>query len=264
MRFAFVGRVLLSASLVSLCFAAAQAQSVNVAARASANATVQAAGPRTGNNGVRFFNIEGSNNNAFASYGVLDFTASSFGIGFTVGDVSNLSLLLRDAPAAFSAGGNVNVYLATDTTTSIANTPGSSPLRFDATIPGGEGISAGAAGQLGTLYSMGVGAYAKGTQGDAFNYGLTLPAAAKTLFVNALNAGASGDVRLVVTPGAAGVAATYGGAASAIAALSDAPRLSFTATAVAASAAPEPGTFALLFAGGLLGLAIYRRSNRVA
>src|SRR3954470_12961977 len=43
---------------------------------ATANATVQPAGPRTGFNGTDFLNIESTANGTFASYGVIDIPLS--------------------------------------------------------------------------------------------------------------------------------------------------------------------------------------------
>lgn len=268
--------VLLASSIALLGVAAgAQAQTL-VSARATANATVQPAGPRTGANGTNFLNIEGANNGAgyvagttpgaFASYGVVDFAVSSFGIVGPVASVSNLNLLLREAPAAFSSTTSVpiNFYLASDTTTSISNaTPQGtvSPLRFQGV---GEGITNG--GQLGTLHALGTGTYQKvganGVNGAAFNYALTLNSAGNTFFLSQLNN--NGTLRIVITPGApdSNLAATFGGATSTNVALVDAPRLSFQTTA---TVAPEPGTGLLGLVGAAVGgFSIARRRRQSA
>src|SRR5262245_362284 len=53
--------------------APAPAQVVITPVKATANATVQPAGPRAGSNGTAFFNVEGNANGANASFGTADF-----------------------------------------------------------------------------------------------------------------------------------------------------------------------------------------------
>jgi hypothetical protein len=249
--------ITLPLALTALAPTTAEAQ---VFARASDNATVQPGGPRSGTNGKNFFNVEGSNYGANSSFGVLDFTAASFGISGTVTSVNSLNLLLRDAPAAFSTSGGLNFYLASNTTASIQ--PGGG-LTYN-TANGVEGVGS----QLGTLYLLGSGSYTKGvtgaggTTGLAYNYALSLPAgAATTQFINALNN--AGTLRLVVTPTNAATAATFGGFSSTTAGLTDSPRLSFNAvTGIAPATAPEPTSLALIATAGLGVFAIARRRNR--
>jgi hypothetical protein len=107
-------------------------QSVN----AANCATVKPAGPRTGANGVKFLNVEGSANGVNASYGVLRFDTSplktafdaQFGAGgYTLSDVS---LSLIESNAAFTKPGNIGFAFSPDNTTDIsaANTA----LQYDA------------------------------------------------------------------------------------------------------------------------------------
>ena len=82
------------------------AHAATYSANASGNATVQGGGPRSGSNGITYFNIEGEGDGSFASFGVADFSAASFNIGNnSVTGVNSLSLDLYDAPASFSANG---------------------------------------------------------------------------------------------------------------------------------------------------------------
>ncbi|MCB8932536.1 MAG: PEP-CTERM sorting domain-containing protein [Fimbriimonadaceae bacterium] len=185
--------------LLAIAACAAQAQ---YSAEAFDNATVQPAGPRGGSSGKAFLNIEGNNNGTFASFGVLDFNANDLGIGGSVSDVTALSLDLYDAPAGFSAAGNVNFWLTEATGVDIQ--PGSSPLIFDAgSLPDGVG------NQLNPLHALGSGTYTPGTLGDLLSYSLTLDASSKAYLVSQINGG--GTIRLLVTPGEDGVAATYTG-----------------------------------------------------
>ncbi len=127
-------RSLLQSSLISILVAApalAGAQTT-VTTVANANATVQPAGVRTGNNGTIFFNVQGSANGGFASFGVLDFQPAA-----TAGsDITGLSLSLTQSNASFTANGTYDVYLTSETSVSIA--AGASPLQYQ----GGDGVGA--------------------------------------------------------------------------------------------------------------------------
>lgn len=244
---------LVGLALITSLIAGPVAAQVNVAARATANATVQPGGPRTGASGTNFFNIEGINNGTFSSYGVIDFSGASFGISGVVTDVSSLVLRLQDAPATFSANGSVNFYLATNNTTSISNN-GSSPLTFNTSLS--EGINPTSAGQLGILYALGSGTYNNSNiTGTNINYSLNLTnPTGKSLFINNLNA--KSTIRLVVTPGNNATAATYLGTTSN---QGDSPRLSFTATLQGSASTPEPGAVSLMILGmSMVGYALHR------
>lgn len=199
------------------------------------NATIQPGGPRSGTNGKRFFNMEGSVNGSFASYGVIDFkfAAAPAQPAFTA-----LTLALFQSNASFTANGGLNFYLDTNTTADIQ--PGTSPLLYAGT---GEGTSTNVAnGQL-TLLSLGAGAFTQATNGaeDDFTFALS-PSLAAILKTDVQN---NAIVRLVVTPGTAGVAATYAGATN-----TTPERLTLT-TAVTAppTATPEPASIAILALG---------------
>lgn len=171
---------------------------------ASHNVTVQPAGPRQGANGLRFFNIEGNNYGAFASYGVTEFNVASLGIVGTVTDVSRLTLRLVAANAAFSYDGVCNIWLTNDTVTSAAQS--GSPLIFDANF-----LWDGLGTQLDTKWNLGQIMYevAPGS-GATFTLDVNaLPAAAKTYLINQLNSGSI--VRMIVSPNENFVAATFAG-----------------------------------------------------
>jgi len=92
---------------------------------ATQTGTIQPAGPRQGVNGDRFFNVEGFNNGAFASYGVArwDLTASKAALDTAYGagnwHITSVELELTQSNAAFSLAGPVSVYYSTDDTTDV-------------------------------------------------------------------------------------------------------------------------------------------------
>ncbi len=195
-------RMMLAVSLLLALVAGAHAQ-LTVSAEAVNNATVRPDGPRTGSSGKNFFNIEGNNNGAFASFGVADFSASSFGLTLPVADITGIRLVLTEDRASFSAAGGINIWLTEDTTTSID--PGTPPpLTWDATdLPNGLGA------QLQPRYYLGSGIYTPTADGTIFENTLLLTPEAKSYLISQLNSG--GTIRIVVSPADDAVAATYAG-----------------------------------------------------
>jgi hypothetical protein len=169
----------------------------NIVLPATNNATVQPGGPRAGVNGKQFFNMEGSTNGTFASFGVVDFQSSPTNV-----QVTSLVLDLTQANAAFTQNGALTFFLSTDTTTGIE--PVTSPLAYNAaSLPTGLGT------QLSPLFSLGTANFTQVSDGtvDAFTFSLS-PAAA-TYLKGQLMAG--GRIRLVIAPNDPTVAATYAG-----------------------------------------------------
>lgn len=195
-------RIMLAVSLALALVTGAYAQ-ITVSAEAINNATVQPAGPRAAPGGKNFFNVEGNNKGQFASFGVADFSASSFGLSLPVADITGIRLVLTEDRASFSAAGGVNIWLSEDTTTSIE--PGTPPpLVWDASdLPNGLGS------QLVPCHYLGSGTYTPTADGTVFSYTLSLTPNAKSYLISQLNS--AGAIRILVSPADDDVAATYAG-----------------------------------------------------
>ena len=226
---------------------------------AATSSTVRPAGPRvTGTPAAldqRFLNAEAGSNGANASFGVLDFNASSF--TFPAGStVVAAELDLVESDASFTAPGTLQFYAAFDTTTAI---DASSPLKY---MVGAANNGVGT--QLGTLLDLGTGSFTSTgstNTGIVDKYVLTLDPTAVGLFASALTSG-SGKIRIVVAnfnDSALGVGAgTFAGTASTIKDANGnvlaAPSLVLTTQAV-----PEPSAFAAL---GLGAMGLLKRRRR--
>jgi hypothetical protein len=229
-KFAIIFCALGAAAVV----ASPTAQAAFVSVEATDNATVQPAGPRTGSSGKSFLNVEGSNNNAFASFGVADFVFPS--PGELVTGVSNVTLKLTQSNAGFSLTGPVSFYLTDNTSVSIQ--PGTPPaIIYQAGNNGAASIDP----VLSPLASLGTGVYTVVSTGTVDSYALNFTGGALTSLLSAINSGT--PLRLLVAPDAATTAATWAGNTSTSLA---GPTLEFTTI-------PEPSS---VFLVGLLGVAL--------
>lgn len=234
-------------SLAALASIVGSARATPVAFEATDDATVQGAGPRTGSNGKAFYNMEGSANGSFASFGVSEFNFSTLTptLGGTVTGVSGVSLQLTQSNAAFSVAAPISVYYTTNNSVNIQ--PGSSIK--DA---GGDG-AASVDAAFSPLTLLGSGNFTNIANGTVDSVSLTsLSGSALTDFINALNSG--GTIRLITTVDVAGGAATYAGNTNTTLA---GPTLVFDATI----AVPEPSTI-VLCSFALAGVAISWKSQR--
>jgi hypothetical protein len=165
------------------------------------NATVQPGGPRPGDFGKIFFNMEGINNDPFDSFGVADFNSADLQIGFQVGSIQSVTIALAQANAAFTHDGAINFYITEDTATDIQ--PDTSPLSFVASD------SEGVDGQLQTLHPLGSGMFTQTGSGDVDSYSFQPDDATAQYLIGQINGG--GTIRIVITPADPDVSATYAG-----------------------------------------------------
>ncbi len=234
-------------AMFAFCLAATTAARADFTVSAFDNSTVQPGGPRTGNNGQRFLNIEGSGNGTFASFGVVDFRASQ-----AAGMVDSLSLILTENNAGFTAPGALSFFVSTNTSTNID--AGTSPLTYQASPADSTGIGT----QLSTLYRLGSGAFTTTgnvMSGQVDTYKFALAGALQAYLTSQVNAGRT--IRVVIGAADATVAATYSGFTNTG---TNTPGPALT-VGVPTAAVPEPTSLALLTIGGLavVGLARSRR-----
>lgn len=176
---------------------AASAMSASYLAEATHNITVQPGGPRSGFNGLNFVNVEGNSFGTFASYGVIEFSASSFGAPI-LGPINGARLWIRTANAAFSADGDVDIFLVRDNSMNINQAVDSpvvgqpkSPLIFDAAS-----LSAGIGSQFATEDIGDI--EFRLSNGNNYYHAieLTLDASQKTFIQNEINT--NGKIRLAL------------------------------------------------------------------
>ncbi len=217
---------------------------------ATNNATVQPGGLRNTPNGLRFFNVEGSANNTFASFGVIDFQAPA---NTNVASISSLTLRLTQDNAGFTRNGGLRFFLTQDTTTN--DVPGASGSTNTALTFQAASSPNGIGNQLSPNFALGTGIFTQGTTGtngsgtvDTFTFNFAATSALATYLRNQINT--RGDIRIIVAPDDANVAATYAGATNSS---NPGPIL---------SAVPEPTSYILLAIGGLVGLIARRRIHR--
>jgi hypothetical protein len=167
---------------------------------ASASAIIQEAGPRTGDPGKVYLNVEGKANGKYASFGVVDFdTAKSPAKGTKV---KGAALTLTQSLPPFAKEGKVRVYVSSDTKTSLSE---ATSLKFVTSVAEGIGV------QLKPLLAVGDGVFKKVKNGQAEKMALTLDDASRAYVEKQLAEGAA--IRVVIVPADDQVAATYFGAA---------------------------------------------------
>ena len=248
-------RLMAQIALVSSALYFAPASRADITGLLAANnATVQPAGPRSGANGKKFFNIEGNNNggsatnSAFASFGVADFTVPA---GTTFTQAQSLTLTLTQSNSNFTASGALNFYLADDTATSIEST--NTALKYDATnLPDGIGT------QLGTKYLLGSGAFTKVATGNVDTFTFVLSGVTQNYLTNEINA--NSPIRVIVAPGDTTVAATYAGYTNTTA-TTPGPKITITDAVTATTPAPSSLLVALV---GVPGIGLLVRRRKVA
>jgi predicted extracellular nuclease len=179
--------------------------SVNYAVEAFDKATVQPSGPRRGNNGKIFFNIEGNANEDFASFGVADFMIESADLGFTtVTDIIDLDIKLTQSNLRFTNSGPISIWLTEQTDVSIQ--PNSS-IAYQT----GNNGEASVDPLLKPLFELGQFTFTKVGTGttDTFDLFAGLDPNEEQIVLNAINSGT--PLRLLMAPENNTVSATYAG-----------------------------------------------------
>lgn len=170
-------------------------------AECAINLTVQPAGPRTGNNGLRFMNVQGAGSGGFASFGVAEFPSASFAIDPNLGavtDITGMTLLLQSNNAAFTFPGSVQTWITRDITTEVAQS--NFGIFFDSFFsPHGVGSQFDPKVQVGDPLAFPF--TGSGNSGVTFEVPLTasLDATTKQFLIDQLN-DPSGKLRILVTP----------------------------------------------------------------
>jgi hypothetical protein len=171
-----------------------------VKATATKGLTVQPTGPRQGENGSRYFNVEGVKKERYASYGVLVFELPKG--GDQAGEVEKISLRLVQSVARFAQDGKVKFFLAEPPDRAGDPLAG---LKFEAGSPGGVAKDAFKA-----LHPLGSGTFKKGETGHADTFELKPEDGGRQYLRDRVRAG--GTLLIIVAPEDEEVAATYFGA----------------------------------------------------
>ncbi len=171
---------------------------------ASKSVNVMKAGPRSGENGGRYFNIQGKNSGEdgkYAAFGVLDFTFPKTTAPTKPTKLKSAKLMLTQSVARFAKEGQVKFLLSDDFKGDTA------PLKFDAASPNTLGT------QLQPTHAIGEAAFKAGTTGQVDTVTLDLNGASREAIKKASEN--AGTIRIVVVPADGDVAATYFGAGNA-------------------------------------------------
>lgn len=157
---------------------------------ASQSLTIQPNGPRTGESGTKYFNVEGKENDKYASFGVLIFDVPKDVQGRKV---KGMTLVLAQSVPRFAKNGAIKFFLAPEFDPKAE-------LKF--VLNSSDGVG----GQIKVLRPLGSGSFKKVENGKADAFRLMLDDAAREQIAR------GGKLCLVVVPADGAVAATYFGA----------------------------------------------------
>jgi hypothetical protein len=158
---------------------------------ATRSLTVQPTGPRPGDAGSKYLNIEGKDNDKYASFGVLVFDIPEDAQGKPI---KGLSLNLVQSIPKFARDGGIKFFLASDLDPNAE-------LKFD------PGASDGVGSQIKDLHPLGSGNFNKIETGKLESFNLTVDESVRGRIAK------GGRICLVIVPSDATVAATYFGTA---------------------------------------------------
>lgn len=191
---------LFAAGLIALFQTSETARAADIELSAVETATVYENGPRDGEKGRLYLNIEGASHGQFASFGYAVFDPSVLDDNQGANRILSLTLELTHAPSRFSTAGKVQIWLAPSPMTLPGN------MRFDPTArPTGVGT------QVGRLIPL-IGNFEYDpnlSPGAMFFWEIT---ATETLLSQIRNAIQTKSlIHLVITPVGEDVAATFAG-----------------------------------------------------
>jgi hypothetical protein len=162
--------------------------------------TVQPAGPRPGEAGSRYLNVEGVKKDRYASFGVLAFELPKG--GDQAGDVQAVSLRLVQSVARFTQDGKVRVFVAEP---ADRGTEALAGLKFEAGSSGGVSKDA-----FKTLHALGSWTFKKVETAHADTFELKPDEAGQRFLPDRVKS--DGTILIVAVPEDEEVAATYFGA----------------------------------------------------
>jgi hypothetical protein len=158
---------------------------------ASQALTIQVGGPRQGEAGKNYFNVEGKENEKFASFGVLVFELPK---DVQAKELKGLTLKLVQTAPRFAKEGAIKLFLA-------PNLDSTADLKFDADAADGVGK------QIEPLHALGSADFKDPEKGKTQTFKLTVNGMVRDRIAR------GGKLCLVIVPADAKVAATYYGAA---------------------------------------------------
>src|SRR5262245_12668947 len=157
---------------------------------ASQALTIQTGGPRQGEAGKDYFNVEGKENDKFASFGVLVFELPK---DVQAKELKGLTLKLVQTAPRFAKDGAIKLFLAPDLDLKAT-------LKFEADTPDGVGK------QIAPLHPLGSADFKSPEKGKAQTFKLAVNDDVRDRIAK------GGKFCLVIVPADAKVAATYFGA----------------------------------------------------
>lgn len=166
---------------------------------ASKSLTIQAAGPRQGVAGGRYFNVQGKNQEKYAGFGVLVFPVPK---AEATAEIKGLTITLVQSVPSFSSDGKIQFFLAQPADAD----PGSlEKLKYDPAAT--RGVTRDA---FKLLSPLGSGVFKKVETGKIDTFALTADQSVRNQLRDLIKSG--GPLYIVVAPDDDDVAATYFGA----------------------------------------------------
>ncbi len=177
----------LTCCFLAILFASARA---GVEVRATRSLTIQPGGPRSGDAGSKYLNVEGKDNEKYASFGVLVFEIPKEVKG---SQVKGMTLTMIQSVPQFAKDGAIKFFLAPEL-------DAASDLKFDPSAPDGVGS------RIKPLHALGSANFKKIETGKMESYPLTVDDIVRERISK------GGKLSVVIVPADSAVAATYFGA----------------------------------------------------